>query len=126
MPLLSSMNAQQAFTSFVERCLSPEKARRFSELCGSKKGQGKILDALSHEFEPAIRSEAVKRGGYDNLWSRPCFVFYAPLGFGVGFETVREAYDQLSVEDSWLILLCDASAGIHRPEARWDDEKLIY
>ena len=40
-------------------------------------------------------------------------------------RAVRDAYEKLSVEDSWLILLTDASAGIHRPEARWDDEKLI-
>jgi hypothetical protein len=123
--LVSCMDAQHAFTKFIERCLSPEKARRFSELCASKKGQRKILDGLSHEFEPAIRSGASRRGGYDHLWSRPCFVFHAPLGFGIGFASVREAYDRLSVEDSWLIVLCDASAGIHRPEARWDDEKLI-
>jgi hypothetical protein len=119
------MDAQQAFTHFVQRCLSPEKARRFAELCASKKGQRKVLNALCHEFEPAIRSAAVQGGGYDQLWSSPCFVFYAPLGFGVEFASVREAYHQLSLDDSWLILLRDASAGIHRPESRWDDEKLI-
>ena len=52
-------------------------------------------------------------------------MFHEPLGFGVEFASVREAYDELSVGDGWLILLCDGSAGIHRPEARWDDEKLI-
>jgi hypothetical protein len=119
------MDAQQAFTEFVQRCLSPEKAGRFTELCASKEGRRKILDGLCHEFEAAIRSDAVQRGGYDQFWSRPCFVFHAPLGFGLEFASVREAYDQLSVENSWLILLRDASAGIHRPEARWDDEKLI-
>ena len=119
------MDAQQAFTQFVQRCLSPEKARRFTELCASKKGQRKVLAGLYHEFEPAIRSGAVRRVGYDSLWSSSCFVFHQPLGFGVEFASVREAYDQLSVEDGWLILLRDASAGIHRPEARWNDEKLI-
>ena len=119
------MDSQQAFTQFVRRCLSPEKARRFAELSTSKKGQRKILDGLCHEFEPAIRPGAVQRGGYEGLWNSPCFVFYERLGFGVEFASVREAYDQLSVEDSWLILLCDASAGIHRPEGRWDEEKLI-
>jgi hypothetical protein len=120
------MDAQQAFAKFVQRCLSPEKARRFTEFCASKKGQRKILDGLCHEFEPAIRSGAVQRGGYDKVWDSSCFVFHEPLGFGVEFATVRKAYDQLSVEDGWLILLRDASAGIHRPEApRWDHEKLI-
>jgi hypothetical protein len=47
------------------------------------------------------------------------------VGFGAEFSTVREAYDELSLEDSWLIVLQDASAGIHRPEARWGDEKLL-
>ena len=119
------MDAQRAFTQFVQRCLSPEKARRFTELCASKKGQRKVLASLYHEFEPAVRSGAVRRGGYDKLWDSSCFVFHEPLGFGVEFASVREAYDQLSVEDGWLILLRDASADIHRPEARWDDEKLI-
>jgi hypothetical protein len=109
----------------VHRCLSPEKARRYAELCASKKGQRNILDGLCHQFEPAIRPDAKRAGGYDRHWGSPSFVFSKPLGFGVEFASVREAYDQLSVEDSWLILLRDASAAIHRPEARWDDEKLI-
>jgi hypothetical protein len=119
------MDAQQAFTQFVQRCLSPEKARRFAELCSSKKGQQKILSGLSHEFEPAVRSETVQKGDHDKFAESSCFVFHQRLGFGIEFGTVREAYDQLSVEDSWLILLQDATAGIHRPEAKWDDEKLI-
>ena len=121
-----AMDARQAFAHFVQRCLSPEKARRFTELCATKKGQQKILAGLYHEFEPAIRSDAVRRGGYERLWDSPCFVFHESIGFGTEFTSVREAYDQLSVEDGWLILLRDASAGIHRPEApRWDHEKLV-
>src|SRR4051812_4457870 len=61
----------------------------------------------------------------DALLKKPCFVFYKPMGFGVEFSAVRDAYEKLSILDSWLILLTDASAGIHRPEGRWDDEKLI-
>lgn len=120
------MDAQQAFTQFVQRCLSPEKARRFIELCASKKGQRKVLEGLYHEFEPAVRSDVARRDGYDKLWTSECFGFHESIGFGVKFASVGEAYDQLSLEDGWLILLGDASAGIHRPEApRWDHEKLI-
>ena len=90
-----------------------------------QEGQRKVLAGLCHEFESAVLPSAVRRGGYDSLWGSPCFVFHEPLGFGVEATSVREAYDQLSLEDGWLILLRDASAGIHRPEARWDDEKLI-
>jgi hypothetical protein len=120
------MDAQQAFSQFVQRCLSPEKARRLSELSATKKGQRKVLVGLYGEFETAVRHEAIRRGSYDGLWDSSCFVFHERLGFGAEFASVREAYDQLSVEDGWLILLRDASAGIHRPEApRWDHEKLI-
>jgi hypothetical protein len=119
------MDAQKAFTEFVRKVLLPEKAERFSALAASKKGQKKALENLCHHFEPAVRAEAVQRGGYDRLWASPCYVFHQPLGFGVEFPSVRDAYDQLSLEDGWLILLHDASAGIHRPEARWDDEQLI-
>ena len=119
------MDAQETFTHFVQKTLSSEKAERFTALASSKKGQRKILESLYHQFEPTIRAEVNRRGGYDRLWSRPCYVFHQPLGFGVEFASVRDAYDQLSVEDGWLILLHDATAGIHRPEARWDDEKLI-
>ena len=120
------MDAPQAFTHFVQRCLSSEKARRFTELCTTTKGRRKILAGLYHEFESAVRSDAVLPGGYDKFWDSSCFVFHEPLGFGSEFASVREAYDQLSVEDGWLILLRDASAGIYRPEApRWDHEKLI-
>jgi hypothetical protein len=119
------MDAQQAFTHFVSRVLVQQKAERFTSLAATRKGQRKILDGLCHDFEPAIRPTAVRCNDYDAIMSRPCFVFYEPMGFGVEFSAVREAYDKLSVADSWLILLTDASAGIHRPEARWDDEKFI-
>ena len=119
------MDAQQAFAKFVNRALLKEKAERFVALSQTKKGQRKILDGLCHQFEPAIRPDAIRKKNYDKLWSSCCYVFYAPLGFGVEFTTVREAYDKLSIDDSWLIILQDASAGIYRPEARWDDEKLI-
>jgi hypothetical protein len=119
------MDAQQSFRLFVERCLSPEKARRFSELAATKKGQRKILDGLCHEFAPAVLPATVRQQDYSALLDRPCFVFYSPMGFGVEFGTFRDAYEKLSVEDSWLILLSDASAGVHRPEGRWDDETLI-
>jgi hypothetical protein len=119
------MDAQQAFTRFVGRVLSEQKAERFTSLAATEKGQRKILDGLCHEFAPAILPSAVRRKDYDMFLDRPCFVFYAPMGFGVEFSAVRDAYEKLSLEDSWLILLTDASAGIHRPEGRWDDEKLI-
>ena len=119
------MDVKQACTNFVQRWFAPGKARRFTELCATRKGQRNVLAGLYHEFEPAVRPGTVHCGGYDSLWSSPCFIFHEPLGFGVEAASVREAYDQLSVEDGWLILLCGGSAGVHRPEARWDDEKLI-
>jgi hypothetical protein len=119
------MNATEAFTAFVTRVLVPAKARRFKLLASSKKGQSKVLDGLCHEFEQAIREVTICRKDYSKLWEEPCYVFHSRIGFGAEFPKVRDAYDQLAIEDSWLILLQDASAGIHRPEARWDDEKLI-
>ena len=119
------MDAPSAFTAFVQRALEPEKARRFAALAETAKGQQKILAALSHEFEPAISPAVVQPRSYDAIWSRPCYVFEEHMGFGVEASSVRDAYDRLSIKDSWLIILCDASAGIHRPEARWDDEKFI-
>jgi hypothetical protein len=123
------MDAQQAFTHFVLKCLTPDKARRFAALSDTKKGQRKILNGLYHEFESAIRADAVRagrRGSHDKFWESACFVFHESVGFGAEFDTVREAYDQLSLDDGWLILLRDASTGIHRPEApRWDYEKII-
>ena len=119
------MNATEAFATFVTRVLVPAKAMRFAVLASSKKGQRKILDGLCHEFESAIRDGAIRTKDYSKLWDEPCFVFHSQAGFGAEFSNVRDAYDKLAIDDSWLIVLQDASAGIHRPEARWDDEKLI-
>ncbi len=118
------MDAQQAFTHFIQKTLSPEKARRFTELAASKKGQRKILQSLN-QFGSAIRPDAIRTRDYNHIGDSPCYVFYEPLGFGVEFATVWDAYDRLSIKDGWLILLRNASAGIHRPEARWDEETLI-
>ena len=67
----------------------------------------------------------IQRGGYEAIWDAPCYIFESRAGFGAESPSVRAAYDQLSIQDSWLILLRDASAGIHRPESRWDAEKFI-
>jgi hypothetical protein len=119
------MDAQQTFTNFVQKTLSLEKAERFTALATSKKGQQKILESFYHQFESAIRVDRIRTSGRERIWNSPCYVFYKPLGFGIEFKSVSEAYDQLSIEDGWLIVVFDASAGIHRPEARWDDEKFI-
>lgn len=120
------MDAAQAFVLFARRCLLPEKARRLIELCATKNGQRKVLARLYHEFEFAIRSNAVHPWGDEKLWDKSCFAYHDSLGFGVEFVSVHAAYERLSLDDGWLILLRDASAGIHRPEApRWDHEKLI-
>jgi hypothetical protein len=119
------MNASEAFAAFVRRALIPAKARRFAVLASSKKGHRKALNGLCHEFEPAVRDTAICAKDYSNFWEKPCYAFHPRVGFGVEFSTVRDAYDELSLDDSWLIVLQDASAGIHRPEARWDHEKLI-
>jgi hypothetical protein len=119
------VDASSAFVAFVQRALEPEKARRFTALAETPKGRRKILQALCHEFEPAIRPDVVQQRRDDIVFAQPCYIFEERVGFGVEAPSVREAYDQLSLHDSWLILLRDASAGIHRPEARWDDEKFI-
>ena len=119
------MTASEAFVAFVTGFLVPTKARRFAALASTKKGQRRILDGLSHQFEHAVRPGAIHARNYDQLWNQSCFVFHSSLGFGVEFPSVREAYDRLSVDDSWLIVLQNASAGVHRPEARWDAESFI-
>jgi len=119
------MNAPDAFVAFVTHVLVPAKARRLAALASTKKGQKRILNGFSQHFEPAVRPATIRPRDYSRLLGEPCFVFHCALGFGVEFPSVRDAYDKLSIDDSWLILLQDASAGIYRPEARWDDEKLI-
>lgn len=94
-------------------------------LASSKKGQRRALDGLCHDFEPAVRDAAVCTKDYSRLWGKPCYAFHPRVGFGGEFSTVRDANDELALDDGWLIVLQDGSAGIHRPEARWDDEKLI-
>lgn len=119
------MTPTEAFTNFVHRCLIAAKRDRYAGLASTEKGRPKILNALCHEFERAINPKSVRSRNYDNLWKQPCFVFHTSHGFGAEFATVREAYDALQSDDSWLILLTDGAAGIYRPESRWDDEKLI-
>jgi hypothetical protein len=55
----------------------------------------------------------------------PCFVFKAPSDLGTAHKTMAEAYELLAGDDSWLIVAQDGLAGIHRPEDRWDAERMI-
>ncbi|MGI8978873.1 MAG: hypothetical protein ACR2FY_06580 [Pirellulaceae bacterium] len=119
------MTASEAFVKFVSKVLIPAKAKRFSALASTTKGQRSILDALSHDLERAVRSNATKGRHYEDLWTRPCFVFHCTLEFGIEIASVRDAYERLAKDESWLILLQDGSAGIHRPEGHWDNEMII-
>jgi len=113
------MDAQKAFENFVSKTMLASSAERLITLSTNKKGQKKILEGLYHQFEGDIRDDAVRSLNYESLWDCPCYVFYHPVGFGVEFASVREAYDRLSSDDG-----CEVT-GIYRPEARWDDEMLI-
>jgi hypothetical protein len=119
------MDAQEAFITFVGRVLIREKAERYTALATTKNGFKKILTGLCHEFEHITMPSAVRGQDYSAILNTPCFVYYEPMGFGIEFSTVREAYEKLSITDSWLIITGDGSAGIHRPENRWDDERLL-
>jgi hypothetical protein len=119
------MEATAAFVNFIRRVLTPAKAQRFAALVGKEKGQKRILKGLYHEFEPAIRANAIRKEPYDRVWDQPCFVFAESQGFGVEYASVREAYEEVASYDGWLIVLQDGSAGIHRPEDRWDAEKML-
>ena len=81
-PQLSRMNATEAFVAFVTSALVPAKARRFAVLASSKKGQGKALSGLCHQFEPAVREAAVSPEDYSQLWDKPCYAFHPRVGFG--------------------------------------------
>lgn len=116
------MNAADVFTKFVGLALVPEKAARFAALATTEKGQHKILAALDHKFQSGIQSAFVRRKDYEALWELPCYAFHESVGFGTKFPTVRDAYERLSAIDGWLIILCDGSVGIYRPEGCWDSE----
>jgi hypothetical protein len=119
------MNAVGAFVVFVGNALERQKAERYAALASTKKGRTKILLGLCHEFEHAIRSEVVRRSCEETFWNLPCYAYSSSLGFGQPFSRLREASDRLATEDSWLIVLQDGSGGIHRPEGRWDAQKII-
>src|SRR5713101_6121526 len=98
------MTASEAFVLFVKHALVSAKAARFAALAANKRGQRKIVDAMHHKFELAVRPEVARAMSATELMNQPCYVFSAQDGFGAEFATVREAYDHLSVDDGWLIL----------------------
>ena len=119
------MNAIEAFVTFANRVLVREKSARFAAIASTTKGQRRILNALCHEFESAIREDIARRSDRSQWRHVPCYVFHSSLDFGTVFSTVDEAYDKLSLDDGWLIVLQDGSMGLYRPEARWDDEYVV-
>jgi len=115
--MLSRMSAVQAFSAFVSLALTPARATRYSGLANRPKGQKRVLDSLYHDFERAIRPDA-KRRAVDRR--ARCYAYHSSLGFGAEFPSVAEAYSKLGSDDGWLIIVSDGSAGIYRPESRWD------
>jgi hypothetical protein len=119
------MTPIEAFAKFITSVCVPEKRGRYVALANSQKGQAKILNYLCHEFESTIRKDCVKQPSYESIQDNPCLIFERSKGFGVQRNSFREAHDELSSIDSWLIVLEDGSAGSYRPEGKFDSEILI-
>ena len=102
----------------------PDKARRYVALLETKKGLRKIADDLCHGLEAEIDARLTTTRSKMPMNS-PCFVFKAPNDLGTAHKTMVEAYELLAGDDSWLIVAQDGLAGIHRPEDRWDAERMI-
>lgn len=109
----------------MDATLVPSKAKRFVALAESRKGQAKLIDALAHQFGDAIKPEAVVADVSPRMRKAACYGFHADLRFGECFSSLDEAVDALAVEDGWLIVLADGSAGMYRPEADWDGTCVI-
>ncbi|MDX2111921.1 MAG: hypothetical protein SFY80_16960 [Verrucomicrobiota bacterium] len=119
------LDAQQAFIQFSNTYLLQQSARRYTELCSNDKGRRKLLESLCHKYHSCVRPECIQQRNYEKIGNPPCYAFHSSIPFGTFYPTVHEAHDSLSIVDGWLIILRDASVGIHRPEGRWDDEFLI-
>ena len=119
------MSPTDAFVEFASRVLVPAKAERFRGIAFSEKAQRKVLDDLCHRSEGAILESAKRGNDVQLIENLPCFAFHASCGFGKEFPTVREAMAALGREDGWLIVVSDGSAGVYRPEARWDGQVVI-
>lgn len=119
------MTPTDAFAHFAKRVLVPSKAERFIVLASSKKGKRKVLEALCHDFEAAVLKSAIQYRDRRSFQNNPCFAFHTSCGFGASFPSFSEAYDNLSLDDGWLILGTDGSFGVYRPESRWDAEVVI-
>jgi len=86
-------------------------------LSRNDKGQRKVLASLYHDFERSIRAD-VRKPSVNR--AAPCYAYHASVGFGAPFPSVVDAFERLGALDGWLIVLSDGSAGIYRPEDRWD------
>ena len=109
--------------TFASLALVPARAERFFCLASSEKGRRKLLAALDHDLERAIRPTRNRTDCIDRR--SPCYAFHSSTGFGKRFASVADAYSDLSLMGGWLIVLTDGSAGIYRPEAHWDAEREI-
>jgi hypothetical protein len=65
------MDAQQTFVYYINKALTPQKAKRFTALAGTRKGQQKILDGLCHQFKEAVRDGATRRSNEFKPMSNP-------------------------------------------------------
>ena len=118
------MNNVEAVKRFITGVLEKNRAARLCALVSTSKGERKFLRELSHGIEaPAARSDRMT--SLRMCDSMPCYLYWEREGFGAAKASVGEAYNVLSVEDSWLIVSQDGTFGIYRPEARWDDEVAI-
>ena len=116
------MNSVAALEKFIDKVVKPPRSKRFQELITSSKGQKKFLYELSHGIEDHIRDDVQTEEGFSSFRILPCYVYAGNVGFGIPKASVEEAYELLSVDDSWLIVTQAGSFAIYRPEFPWDAE----
>ena len=119
------MTPEDPFPTFIHAVLVPARAERYATLAAGARGRRRILDALYHDFDAALRPECIRDEPLDALDAAAGLIYHAARGWGIPCDTVAAAREDLALDDGWLILLRDGSAGLYRPEGRDDDTRVI-
>ena len=110
---------------FLDRAVERRARDRYRSVLGTKSGEIVFCSALCHKFESQIRENVLNKNRFEAAWKLPCRLYKSGNEFGERFETMDDAFHEIEMADSWLLVTEDSRYGLHRGEWFHDRDKYI-
>ena len=117
-------SAQDVLVRFLRKALA-EKRERLCGFASKPKTRPKFFSTLYHSLGSFVSPSIVTPELPETAWSTPAYGFITPDRFGVPFDSLRVAYDELPTDEGALFVTTDCRFGVYCDHTYGDAHLLL-